>query len=50
MVIRLIDDGTLHTDPIKTHELLNSLIDASQKGRRRLFSDQSGTVSCRQQL
>lgn len=43
LAIRPIDEGALHTDSIKTHWLLNSLIDASQNRKRCLSYSQSGS-------
>lgn len=43
-VIRHIDEEALHTDPIKTHWLLNSLIDAPQNRKRYLSYSQSGSL------
>lgn len=41
-VIRPIDEDPLHTDPIKTHWLLNSLIDTTQNRKRCMSYSQSG--------
>lgn len=43
-VIRPIDEEALHTDPIKTHWLLNSLIDAPQNRKRCVSYSQSGSL------
>lgn len=43
-VIRPIDEEALHTDPIKTHWLLNSLIDAPPNRKRYLSYSQSGSL------
>lgn len=43
-VIRPIDEEALHADPIKTHWLLNSLIDAPQNRKRYLSYSQSESL------
>ncbi len=43
-VIRPIDEEASHRDPIKTHWLLNSLIDAPQNRKRYLSYSQSGSL------